>query len=165
LIAIPLIAMPLGFTADHGLSLHQALASGNGHGGGNGGGNGNAGGNGNSNGNAGGNGSGNGNGKRDGNGPAAAGKHADVDHTQDTGFAAGQAEDDNAPGLGALNAAHASPQVLANAAPNSRVGRIETYMGPLDKYLSDLNAGASSAVLSADITVAGLALVRPPTRL
>ena len=29
--------------------------------------------------------------------------------------------------LGALNAAHASPQALAHASPNSRVGRIAAY--------------------------------------
>lgn len=31
--------------------------------------------------------------------------------------------------LGALNAAHASPQALANASPNSRVGKLAIYMG------------------------------------
>jgi len=84
--------------------------------------------------------------------------HADLDHAPEAGLAAGQAEDDAASGLGALKAAHASPQALANADPNSRVGRIETYKEALDRYLSDLNAGARPAVLSADITATGIAL-------
>jgi hypothetical protein len=129
LIAIPLIAMPLSFAPGHGRSLTQALANGNGHGGENGNGHGNAGGNGNGNGNVVGYGSGGDNSNGNGDGPAAAGKHAEVNHVQDAGLAASEVQDDGASGLGALNAAHASPQALANAAPNSRVGRIEIYAG------------------------------------
>ncbi len=35
--------------------------------------------------------------------------------------------------LGALNAAHASPNALANASPNSRVGLIAAYMGEVEE--------------------------------
>jgi len=153
---------PLSFTPRHGLSLEQALANGNGHGNGHDsqGGNGNGSGAGNAGGGGNGAGSANANGNGDGaaNGATAAGKQTDIDHAQGVGLAAGQAQDDKASGLGALNAAHASPQALANAAPNSRVGRIETYKEALDRYLSDLNAGAGPTVLSADITATGIAL-------
>jgi hypothetical protein len=142
---------PVSFSPGHGLSLDQALANGNGHGNGHD----SQGGNGNGNGNAGGNGTGGNNGN--GNGPAA-GKQAEADHAQDAGLAAGQAEDGSSSGLRALDAAHASPRALANASSNSRVGRIEAYKEALDRYLSDLNAGAPAAVLSADIVATGIAL-------
>jgi hypothetical protein len=117
-------------------------------------GNGNAGGKGNASGSE----SGNANGNGSGNGSVAAGKQADIHHAPEARLAASQAEDDGASGLGALNAAHASARALANASPNSEVGRIETYKEALDRYLSDLNAGAPPAVLSADITATGIAL-------
>jgi hypothetical protein len=149
------LAAPLSFTTGHGLSFKQAFANGNRHGNGH-----ESQGNGHTNGNsnAGGNGNGNGSANANGNGSPAAGKQADLGHAPEAGLVAGQAEEDSASGLGALNAARASPRALANASPNSEVGRVETYKQALDRYLSDLNAGARSAVLSADITATGIAL-------
>lgn len=82
----------------------NAFAAG-GNGGGNGGGSGNGGGN------AGGNANGGGNAGNSGHntGPGQAGRGAISNAT------------------GALNAAHASPQALANAAPGSRVGQVAAY--------------------------------------
>ncbi len=107
---------------------------GNGNGGnGNGGGNGNAGGNGNGNGGNGGNGAGNPSaddgattgGKTK---PAVSGastKPAKVKTAKGKGLASVLGV--SAAELGALNAAHASPNALKNASPNSRVGRIAAY--------------------------------------
>ena len=162
-------AAPWGFAPDRGLSLNQAVAAngnGNGHDSNGGGGNG-AGGNG-----GGGNG-GSGN-SGNGGGQGAGGKQADVgnaagnglshadqsihsDQSLRSGLSIGEVDDD-ASGLGALNAAHASAQAFANASPNSEVGRIRTYERTLDRYLSDLNAGAGPAVLDADIVAVGDAL-------
>src|SRR5215472_16824016 len=66
-------------------------------------------------------GTGNGNGHGNGNGNANG--HAN-DGASDSNTADGNA---SASDLGALNAAHASPQALAHANPNSRVGRIAAY--------------------------------------
>jgi hypothetical protein len=163
------LAATVSFVSDHGFSLSQAeAANGNGHdshGGGNGG-NGNGGGNG-GNGEAGGNGG-------NGVGHGAAGKQADAGHAQSAGFSdsrpssaqAGFSDsspssaqlDGDASGLGSLNAAHASAQALANASPNSQVGRIDAYRRSLDRYLSDLNAGAPPGVLNDDIAAVGATL-------
>ena len=152
-------AAPWGFAPDRGLSLNQAVAA-----------NGNANGH-DSNGGGGNGGSGNGG---NGGGQGAGGKQADAgnaggnglshsdqsmhsDQSIRSGLSIGEV-DDGASGLGALNAAHASAQAFANASPNSEVGRIRTYERTLDRYLSDLNAGASPAVLGADIVAVGDAL-------
>ncbi len=117
------LTVPLASDQTHLFGPGKAFAAGNGNGGGNGNGhgggngNGNAGGNGNDNGNAGGNSNASGNAHPDNHGAVAS-------------------------SLGALNAAHASSTALANAAPNSRVGRIATYR----------NASAAAAV--ADATAA-----------
>jgi hypothetical protein len=162
-------AAPWGFAPDHGLSLNQAVAANgnaNGHDSNGGGGNGGGGNGGNGNG-------GTGNGGNSG-AHGAGGKHADAgnapgnglshsdqsmhsDQSIHSGLSIGQVDDD-ASGLGALNAAHASAQAFANASPNSEVGRVRTYERTLDRYLSDLNAGASPAVLDADIVAVGDAL-------
>lgn len=114
--------------------------SGKGNGGGNGGGNGNSGGNG------GGNGNGNGGGnsakadKSSGNSGAAKGGQETTKATKKTTAKKTTAKKTtakkpsladelgvSASELGALNAAHASPNALLNASPNSRVGRIAAY--------------------------------------
>jgi hypothetical protein len=93
--------------------------------GGNGGGNGNAGGgNGSGNANAGGgNGSGNANGGGSGNAAHGQGATA-TDHGGGPSLANSHSI---ASALGALNAAHASSTALANAAPNSQVGKMAAY--------------------------------------
>jgi hypothetical protein len=70
----------------------------------------------------------NGHGSGDGHGNGNANGHAN-DHASVGGNASSVSGDDEASAseLGALNAAHASPQALANAAPNSRVGKIAAY--------------------------------------
>jgi hypothetical protein len=79
----------------------------------------------NGNGNGGGKGNGNGNGNANANGhdktasaKSGAGDDGSFDDDDDTASASE---------LGALNAAHASPTALANASPNSRVGKIAAY--------------------------------------
>jgi Predicted membrane protein len=144
-------AAPWGFAPDRGLSLNQAVAA-----------------NGNANGHDSNGGGGNGGGGNGGGGNGVGGNHADAGNAQGnglshsdqsihSGLSIGQADAD-ASGLGALNAAHASAQAFANASPNSEVGKIRTYEGALDRYLSDLNAGASPGVLNADIVAVGDAL-------
>ena len=54
-----------------------------------------------------------------------------------------------ASGLKGLNAAHASPQAMANAAPNSQVGRIATY-----KAAVEATAAAEAAQAELDATLA-----------
>jgi len=141
-------AAPWGFAPDRGLSLNQAVAA-----------------NGNANGHDSNGGGGNGGGGNGGGGNGVGGNHADAGNAQGnglshsdqsihSGLSIGQADAD-ASGLGALNAAHASAQAFANASPNSEVGKIRTYEGALDRYLSDLNAGASPGVLNADIVAVG----------
>src|SRR5215470_6299642 len=94
--------------AGHGLVISSAFAKG-----------GNAGGNGNGNGNAGGNGH-----AHSGRGSA----DASVSDTDTESVPFDPPPDGNlSSSLGALNAAHASPNGLTHAAPNSRAGRIETY--------------------------------------
>ncbi len=134
---------------------------------GNGGGKGNGGGNGNSgnSGNAGGNGGGKGNnGNAGGNGAkserSASAKSAKsvktaAEKKEKTGGAAGKLGA-SASKLGALNAAHASPKALANAAPTSRVGRIAAYR---DAVL----AGETLAAELAEKTLERDALT-PPSR-
>ena len=58
--------------------------------------------------------------------------------------------------LGALNAAHASPTALANASPNSRVGRIAAYR--------DAVLGRSDLLADYDLTRAALDAATPPAR-
>jgi hypothetical protein len=109
----------------------------NGNSGGNGGGNGNGGnGNGGGNGNAGGNGNGNGGGGGNASGDedaAAGGKAVSGGSTKGTkakataGGKLASVLGVSPSELGALNAAHASPNALKNASPNSRVGRIAAY--------------------------------------
>jgi len=59
-----------------------------------------------------------------------------------------------ASGLKGLNAAHASPQAFANAAPNSQVGRIATY-----KTAFEESAAADAAQAELDTTLAELARI------
>jgi hypothetical protein len=150
-------AAPWGFAPDRGLSLNQAVAANgnaNGHDSNGGGGNGGSGNGGGGNG-AGGNDADAGNAQ--GNGLSHSDQSTHSDQSIHSGLSIGQADAD-ASGLGALNAAHASAQAFANASPNSEVGKIRTYEGALDRYLSDLNAGASPGVLNADIVAVGDAL-------
>lgn len=58
--------------------------------------------------------------------------------------------------LGALNAAHASPQALANASPNSRVGRIAAYR--------DAVLGRADLLSDYDLARAALDAATPPSR-
>jgi hypothetical protein len=157
-------AAPWGFAPDRGLSLNQAVAgngNANGHdsngGGGNGGGGNGGGGNGGNNGGQGAGGKQADAGNAGGNGLSHSDQSMHSDQSIRSGLSTGEA-DDGGSGLGALNAAHASAQAFANASPNSEVGRIRTYERTLDRYLSDLNAGASPAVLDADIVAVGDAL-------
>jgi hypothetical protein len=123
LLATATLALPLSATLPIVFGPAAALA-GSGNGGDHGGGNGGDHGGGNAGGNSGGNGSG-------GGAQANAGGHggAALDRS---GQAAGRGHGGSANGnlasaAGNLNAAHASPNALAHAAPNSTVGRIATY--------------------------------------
>ncbi len=58
--------------------------------------------------------------------------------------------------LGALNAAHASPNALANASPNSRVGKIAMYMGEVE--------ASRELAAELDAAEAELAMLDEPTR-
>jgi hypothetical protein len=131
------LAGPLASDPSHLFGPGKALAgNGNGNGGGNG------------NGHAGGNGNGGGNGNAGGN---ANGNAANNSHPENHGAVASS--------LGALNAAHASSTALANAAPNSEVGRIHAYQVALDNYLTDLqNHPLDTDLLDADIAAVGDAL-------
>jgi hypothetical protein len=109
LVALALVAAPLAIdhaTSDFGMAKAWAK-NGNGNGGGHGNGNGN----------------GHGNGNANGHDKTASAK-SDVgdDDSFDDGDDTASASE-----LGALNAAHASPTALANASPNSRVGKIAAY--------------------------------------
>jgi hypothetical protein len=108
-IAFALVAAPLAFnpvTSDLGAAKAWAK---NGNGGGKG--------------NSGGNGHGNGNGHANGHDKTASAKSdASDDDSLDDGDDTASASE-----LGSLNAAHASPTALANASPNSRVGKIVAY--------------------------------------
>ncbi len=153
------------------VSVPSAAYADKGNGNGNGGGNGNSGNNGNAGGNGGGKGNGggnNGNGNAGGNsaksersvGAKSGGKSAkaittDIVKKQKTGGVAGNLVA-SASELGALNAAHASPKALENAAPNSRVGRIAAYR---DAVL----AGETVAADLAEKTLARDSLT-PPSR-
>lgn len=59
-----------------------------------------------------------------------------------------------ASGLKGLNAAHASPEAMANAAPNSQVGRIATYKAAVEG-----STAAAAAQAELDATVEELALL------
>ena len=138
------------------------------HGGGGGGGGGNGGGGGGGNGNGNGGGRGNGDGAALGAGSAAgssgsAGAAASVDLGR-TGKGAGSkgakgsaasrglkgtaasrsTKGSTASKLGALNAAHASPNALAHASPNSRVGKIAAYKDSV-AALNTANANLAAA--------------------
>ena len=122
LAATPVIAghMAAGPSGVIGWSIANAAPGAN-NGGNNGG---NAGGNGGS--NAGGNGVGNANAggtHSNGNSPATASMGAGNGNQGHSAASTGQL----ASAMGALNAAHASPAALANAAPGSTVGKISTY--------------------------------------
>jgi hypothetical protein len=132
LIAAAFVAAPVGLGVNgHWIDGAAAYAK-NGGGGGNG--NGNGGGNG--------NGAGNSNGASNANG---ASKNANAGKGL-----SGASDDESAPGnhgalassLGALNAANASTKALANANPNSRVGKIATYgkVVAAEDTLADPNA-------------------------
>ncbi|MGH7125454.1 MAG: hypothetical protein ACREFI_13850 [Stellaceae bacterium] len=149
------------------------------HGGGGGGGGGNGGGNGNGNGNGAGHGNGNGGlsagaGSAVGSGATSASATIDLGHAGKSagtkGSSAskgpkglkGAATSKNTKGLtasalGALNAAHASPNALAHASPNSRVGKIAAYkdaINALNVANANLAACASNcgALVSAQAT-------------
>ena len=147
----------------------------NGNGGGNG--NGNGGGNGGGNGNGKSDSSGGGNGKADKSGKGAGGDSAKVksktksktkaeDGTKAKSKPKAKAKPKkktlaeelgvHPSELGALNAAHANPNALANASPNSRVGRIAAYR----------DAVLAGQVLVADLAAAQAELetLDPPTR-
>src|SRR5262245_38138027 len=114
LVALALIAAPLAIdnnSSDFGMAKAWAK-NGNGNGGGHGNGNGN--------------GHGNGNGKANGHDKTANAKSKASTVSDDD---ANVEDDDTASAseLGALNAAHVSPTALANASPNSRVGKIAAY--------------------------------------
>ena len=157
--------------------------NGKGNGGGNGGGNGN----GNGNGNGGGNGNGAKSEKAGGSGATKTEKtstKAAKSETSKKSKKASLAEDLglSASDLGALNAAHASPKALANASPNSRVGKIAAYkaavlegreleaeldakqaeldgLTPPDRPLADIQTDADAAdvaLADANAAVAGL---------
>jgi hypothetical protein len=111
LVALALVAAPLAIdhaTSDFGMAKAWAK-----NGNGNGGGKGNANGNGHGNGNANANGH-----DKTASAKSSAGDDGSFDDDDDTASASE---------LGALNAAHASPTALANASPNSRVGKIAAY--------------------------------------
>jgi hypothetical protein len=78
-----------------------------------------------------GNGGGHGNGNGDGHGNGNANGHDKTASAKSNASDDGSFDDDDdtasASELGALNAAHASPTALANASPNSRVGKIAAY--------------------------------------
>jgi type II secretory pathway component HofQ len=135
LVALALVAAPL--TIDHAASdfgMAKVWAkNGNGNGGGHGNGNGNGHGNGNANG-------------HDKTANAKSGGSNDSDDDADV-------EDDDtasASELGSLNAAHASPTALANASPNSRVGKIAAYKeAALDAMANDPTVADAQADLDA----------------
>jgi hypothetical protein len=109
LVALALVAAPLAIdnsASDFGMAKAWAK-NGNGNGGGHGNGNGNGHGNGNANGH-----------DKTASAKSNAGDDGSFDDDDDTASASE---------LGALNAAHASPTALANASPNSRVGKIAAY--------------------------------------
>lgn len=131
---------------------HPAWPHGGGGGGGDGGGNGNGGGHGN-----GGAGSAMGSGAS-----ASAGASVDPSHTgKGSGSKGGKGsaaskgtKGSTASKLGALNAAHASPNALAHASPNSRVGKIAAYK----EAINALNAAITPADVLAAQTAAAQAL-------
>src|SRR5215475_5581127 len=145
-LTLGLAALPIGFGQDLAPHLSAAFA-GNGHGNGHGDGNGNGHGNGNANGHANDN-----SGDSDASdGSASAGTGADGD------------DDASASELGALNAAHASPQALAHASPNSRVGKIAAYKNaalaaqPADQAVADAQSAVDTATKAVDDATAALA--------
>ena len=157
-------------TANAAAGDNNAGGNGGGNAGGNGGGNsgGNGGANGGSNaggnggGNSGGNGAANANGlDRSGNANASAGGNRGNSNSAATAsLGAGNGNQGRgvasngqlSSALGALNAAHASPTALANAAPGSAVGRLATY----DKVM--LSALAMPAITSTQITARNAAI-------
>lgn len=86
---------------------------------------------------------GNGNGKDNGHGNGNANGHGAV---ASNGHGKGQGS--SASSLGALNAAHASETALANASPNSRVGKIATYK---EAELASQQAAADAAAADQDV--------------
>src|SRR5262249_9178371 len=132
-LTLGLSALPIGFGQDLAPHLSAAFAGdghGNGHGDGNGHGNGNATGH-----------------AKDNAGDTAASDGSASAGSGDDGSDDGD-DDASASDLGALNAAHASPQALTHASPNSRVGKIAAYKNaalaaqPADQAVAD----AQSAV-------------------
>ena len=162
-LGVALGAAPFGISdPDHSIALNSATAKGGDHGGGGGGGGGSDGDHGGGKGrdNAGGNGHAGGNSA--GAQGKGQGKAIGLNKTTTATEALGKAKAKNT--LGALNAAHANPNAFANAAPNSRVGKIAAYMAAveasataeqevadaktaLDQALADL-AAAEEAVAS-----------------
>jgi hypothetical protein len=62
--------------------------------------------------------------------------------------------------LGALNAGHAAPQAFANAAQNSRVGKIKAYYSA-NQYAAALQSALANALTSNSVTLAQLTAVQP----
>ena len=122
-----LCAAPFGIShPDHGVAFQSAAAKGGDHGGGSDGDHG------------GGNGKDNAGGKGNAAGGNSAGAQGKV-HGKALGLNKATTPTEEAPGkakakntLGALNAAHANPNAFANAAPNSRVGKIAAYMAAVE---------------------------------
>lgn len=147
ILGLALAAAPVGLNGQITLMSKTALAAagGNGGGGGGGGGNGGNGGGGGSGGNGGGGGGAagdHGNSADHSNagdhGAANGGGHGNSGNAGNSGSSAGfdsngrgakgsASQGQLASASGALNAAHASPNALAHAAPGSRVGQIATY--------------------------------------
>jgi hypothetical protein len=109
----------------------------------------------------------NGHGNGQGNGNANGhDKHAEKDKSQDADDD-GDDDEADASDLGALNAAHASPQALAHANPNSRVGKIAAYKeaelaaksvaadaATADQAVADAQSGLADAEATRDGLVA-----------
>lgn len=77
-------------------------------------------------------------------GGAAASADTGRDSGNDPGGKGGKdGKGDTASSLGGLNAAHASPNALEHASPNSRVGKVDTYAD--DPTLSNLQAATNKA--------------------
>src|SRR5215813_5645785 len=137
-----LAALPFGFDSStlSPVATQAWAGSDNGHGNGHGDGNGH--GNGNSNGHA-----------KDNSGDSDASDGSDASASSGTGD---DDDDASASELGALNAAHASPQALAHASPNSRVGKIAAYKNaalaaqPADQAVADAQSAVDAATKAVD---------------
>lgn len=139
ILAAGMTAAPISVSQDLSLELADAQAKGGGKGGSNGG-------------NGGGKGGGNGNGKGGGNKSAAGGET--TGHGK-SGSAPGHNKTKSAKsggGLGSLSASNASPTARANAAPNSRVGKIAAYEEALAAGNVEAAAEALGSAANKEIT-------------